>query len=118
MTTNQGRDTHTTPVETNRVRHQAKATLSTPAETTQQPGENDISPQARPPQTSARSRADKQNHPETKTHHEVGKPHAPVPPRICTQERDYGTERTLKRKPPEAQDNKAKPSMPTKTRQG
>ncbi|MQL84508.1 hypothetical protein Taro_017026 [Colocasia esculenta] len=51
-----------TPAETNRVGHKAEAVLSTPAKTTEQPSENDVSPQARPPQTSTRSRAYKQNH--------------------------------------------------------
>ncbi|MQM17676.1 hypothetical protein Taro_050649 [Colocasia esculenta] len=86
MTTNRGRATHTTPAETNGVRYTAEATLGTLAETTQQPGENDVSPQARPPQTSTRSRAHKQNHPGPWTCHKVGKPHTPVPPRIGTQE--------------------------------
>ncbi|MQL69416.1 hypothetical protein Taro_001663 [Colocasia esculenta] len=49
-------------------------------QTTQQPGENDVSPQARPPQTSTRLRAHKQNHSEPETHCEVRKPHTPVPP--------------------------------------
>ncbi|MQL81614.1 hypothetical protein Taro_014078, partial [Colocasia esculenta] len=79
-TTNQGRDTHMTPVETNRVGHKAEATLGTLVETMQQPGENDISPQARPPQTSTRSRAHKQNHLGPRTHREVEKPHTPMPP--------------------------------------
>ncbi|MQM18099.1 hypothetical protein Taro_051085 [Colocasia esculenta] len=57
-------------------------------------GENDVSPQARPPQTSTRSRDNKQNHPGPWTHHKVGKTHAPVPPRAGVQEQDYGTERT------------------------
>ncbi|MQL69754.1 hypothetical protein Taro_002029 [Colocasia esculenta] len=58
-TTNQGRGTHTTPAEINGVRHKAEVVLSTPAETMEQPSENDVSPQARPPQTSTRSRAHK-----------------------------------------------------------
>ncbi|MQM07998.1 hypothetical protein Taro_040848 [Colocasia esculenta] len=70
-TTNQGRDTHTTPAETNEVRHKAEATLGTPVETTEQPSENDISPQARPPQTSTGSRAHKQNHPGPRIHCKV-----------------------------------------------
>ncbi|MQL87427.1 hypothetical protein Taro_019966 [Colocasia esculenta] len=60
-TTNRGRATHTTPAETNRVGHKVEAELSTPTETTEQPSENDVSPQTRPPQTSIGSRAHKQN---------------------------------------------------------
>ncbi|MQM04621.1 hypothetical protein Taro_037427 [Colocasia esculenta] len=48
---------------------------------TKQPSENDVSPQARPPQTSTRSRAHKQNHPAPRTLHEVRELHLPVPPR-------------------------------------
>ncbi|MQM18273.1 hypothetical protein Taro_051260 [Colocasia esculenta] len=101
-TTNQGHGTHTTPAETNGVGHKAEAVLITPAKTMEQPSENDVSPQARPPQTSMRSRAHKQNHPGPRTHRQVGKLHTPVPPRAGTQEWDHGTERTLKREPPEA----------------
>ncbi|MQM17315.1 hypothetical protein Taro_050284 [Colocasia esculenta] len=39
-----------------------------------------VSPQARPPQTSTRSRAHKQNHPAPRTRHEVRELHTPVPP--------------------------------------
>ncbi|MQM17462.1 hypothetical protein Taro_050433 [Colocasia esculenta] len=45
---------------------------------------------------STRSRAHKKNNPGPRTHHEVGKPCTPVPPRTGTQEQDYGTERTPK----------------------
>ncbi|MQM07008.1 hypothetical protein Taro_039841 [Colocasia esculenta] len=48
-TTNRGRATHMTPAETNGVGHKEKVTLGTPVETTQQLGENGVSPQARPP---------------------------------------------------------------------
>ncbi|MQL86385.1 hypothetical protein Taro_018908 [Colocasia esculenta] len=75
MTTNRGRDTHTTPAETNRVEHKAEATLGTPAETTEQPSENDVSLQARPPPTSTRLRAHKQNHPRPWTHHQTNDAH-------------------------------------------
>ncbi|MQM07955.1 hypothetical protein Taro_040804 [Colocasia esculenta] len=91
-----------TPAKTNGVRHKAEAVLSTPAETTEQPSENDVSPQAQPPQTATRSRAHKQNHPGPRTHHQVGRLHTSVPSQAGTQERDHGTERTLKREPPEA----------------
>ncbi|MQM14158.1 hypothetical protein Taro_047088 [Colocasia esculenta] len=42
-----------------------------------------VSPQARPPQTSTRSRAHKQNHPAPWTLHEVRELHPPVPPRTA-----------------------------------
>ncbi|MQM18759.1 hypothetical protein Taro_051755 [Colocasia esculenta] len=102
-TANRCRATHKTLAETNGVEHTAEATLGTPTETTEQPSENDVSPQARPPQTPTGSRPHKQNHPGPWTYHKVGKPHTPVPPWTGTLERDYGTERTPKRKPPEAQ---------------
>ncbi|MQM17782.1 hypothetical protein Taro_050760, partial [Colocasia esculenta] len=93
-TTDRGRATHTTPAKTSGVGHTAEATLDTPAETTEQPSENDVSLQARPPQSSTRSRAHKMNHPRPRIHRKVGKPYTPVPLRTGTQERNYGTERT------------------------
>ncbi|MQL68764.1 hypothetical protein Taro_001075 [Colocasia esculenta] len=94
-----------TPAKTNGVGHKAEAVLSTPAETMEQPSENDVSPQARPPQTSTRSRAHKKNHLGPWTRHQVGEPHTPVPSQAGTQEWDHGTERTPKREPPEARGN-------------
>ncbi|MQM20171.1 hypothetical protein Taro_053186 [Colocasia esculenta] len=43
---------------------------------------SNISPQARPPQTSTRSRAHKQNHPAPRTLHVVRELHTQVPPRM------------------------------------
>ncbi|MQL78634.1 hypothetical protein Taro_011080 [Colocasia esculenta] len=42
-----------------------------------------VSPQARQPQTSTRSRAHKQNHPAPRTCHEVRELHPTVPPRMA-----------------------------------
>ncbi|MQL82435.1 hypothetical protein Taro_014896 [Colocasia esculenta] len=53
---------------------------------TEQPREKDVSPQARTPQTSTRSKAHKQNHPRPRTCHEVKEPHTSVPPQSGTKE--------------------------------
>ncbi|MQL81088.1 hypothetical protein Taro_013549 [Colocasia esculenta] len=50
---------------------------------TEQPGEKSVSPQPRPPQTSTRLRAHKQNHPGPRTRHKVRELHLPVPPRMA-----------------------------------
>ncbi|MQM21333.1 hypothetical protein Taro_054372, partial [Colocasia esculenta] len=50
---------------------------------TKQPSENDVSPHARPPLTSTRSRAHKQNHPAPQTLHEVRELHTSVLPRVA-----------------------------------
>ncbi|MQM07475.1 hypothetical protein Taro_040315 [Colocasia esculenta] len=58
-----------------------------PRETLSNHVRNNVSPQARPPQTSRRSRAHKQNHPAPRTHHEVRELHPIVPSRTTTRNR-------------------------------
>ncbi|MQM06366.1 hypothetical protein Taro_039183, partial [Colocasia esculenta] len=58
----------------------------TPREPSNQVRTN-VSPQARPPQTSTRSRAHKQNHRAPRTHHEVRELHPTVPPRKAPRNR-------------------------------
>ncbi|MQL97707.1 hypothetical protein Taro_030406 [Colocasia esculenta] len=50
---------------------------------TKQPSENDVSPQAQPPQTSTRLRAHKQNHPAPRALHEIRELHTPMPPQTA-----------------------------------
>ncbi|MQM11944.1 hypothetical protein Taro_044854 [Colocasia esculenta] len=90
MTHNQGRATHDSR-RTSRVRHDAEATTKAQTCVTtsdiEQPCEKNVSPQARPPQTSTRSRAHKQKHPRPRTRHEVRETHSSVPPRTAPRNR-------------------------------
>ncbi|MQM20297.1 hypothetical protein Taro_053315 [Colocasia esculenta] len=54
-----------------------------PRETPNNHVRSNVSPQARPPQTSTRSRVHKQNQPAPQTLHKVRELHLPVPPRTA-----------------------------------
>ncbi|MQM14175.1 hypothetical protein Taro_047105 [Colocasia esculenta] len=130
MTHNQGRARHDSR-KTGEVKHDVEATIIThtrrdkkltehrrnqtstrlgrnnqvsPRETPSNHVRNNVSPQARPPHTSTRSRPHKQNNFGFRTLHEVKELHPPVPPRMAPRnglltQRWVSTQDTRERKP-------------------
>ncbi|MQL81236.1 hypothetical protein Taro_013688 [Colocasia esculenta] len=76
-------ESHDTSTNISDLHEVRKEQLGVTTRDTEQPGEKNVSPEPRPPQTSTRLRAHKQNHPGPQTRHKVWELHLPVPPRMA-----------------------------------